>query len=72
MTLNEIRNTIICNHLAKFPDVGSRTIARIIFRDYKEYFNTEEDIRYMIRYRRGATGSGRLKELKDKRYVKQI
>jgi hypothetical protein len=66
------RRKIITDHLDKFPDAGSLTIAKIIFRDYKEYFNTVEDIRFMIRYRRGVTGKVRLSHLMDKKYVKQI
>jgi hypothetical protein len=66
------RTKIITDHLDRFPDAPSRTIAKIMFRDYPGYFKDSEDARSAIRYRKGSSGASRLKSLKDKKYVKQI
>lgn len=65
-----IRNKIVSETLDKYPDAGNHSIARILYRDYPEYFKSMEDARYVVRYRRGKTGSHHLKYLKDKKYVK--
>lgn len=67
---HELRGKIINEHLDRFPDAGSLTIAKIIFRDYPEWFPNVEHVRSLIRLRRGKCGKARLNQLKDKRYVK--
>ena len=65
-----IKIKLVTDHLDKYPESGSLTIARILYRDYPEYFISVENARDLIRYRRGAHGKERLRILKDKRYVK--
>jgi hypothetical protein len=64
------RNKIINEHLDKYPDAGSNTIARIIYRDYPEFFMGVEKVRSLIRYKRGANGKLSREQLTDRRYVK--
>lgn len=65
----KLRAKIITDHLDKYPDAGSITIGKILYRDYPEYFMSAEAARNLIRYRRGTSGKQRLTSLKDKKYV---
>jgi hypothetical protein len=64
------RRKIITDHLDRFPDAGSLTIAKIIYRDYSAFFSSLEDIRGTIRYFRGTAGEERRRNLANKKYVK--
>lgn len=61
---------IIEDYLKMYPDASSLMLARMIYRDHKEMFKSQEAIRSAIRYRRGANGEHNRKDLKDKRYVR--
>lgn len=65
-----MRDKIVNEHLDKYPDAGSNTIARILYRDYPDFFIDKENARTVIRIRRGASGERNRKVLKDRRYVK--
>lgn len=65
------RRKIIFEHLDKFPDAGTNTIAKILFRDYPGFFSDVENARDAIRYFRGAKGEKRRNKLSTKKYVRQ-
>ena len=65
-----IRAKIIADYLDKYPEAGSHTIARILVRDYPEYFTSYDSARLAIRYRRGALGEQHRSNLKNRKYVK--
>ncbi len=65
-----IRQKIIFEYLEKFPNAGNRTLASILFKNYPQFFNSYEDVRYVVRYLRGSAGVKSRKVLKNKKYVK--
>lgn len=64
------RRKIITDHLDKFPDAGSLTIAKIIYRDYSAYFQSIEHVRGSVRDFRGKHGDEKRKSLTNRKYVK--
>lgn len=66
-----MRDKVICNALDKYPDLGTRTVARILFKDNPILFGTIENARACISYKRGLLGDTHRKILTDKRYVRQ-
>lgn len=66
----QLRRKIITDHLDRFPDAGSLTIAKILFRDFPGYFKDIEEARGLIRIRRGKHGKAHLIYLTDKKHVK--
>ena len=49
-------NDIIDEYLDKWPNLGNRTVAIMIYNNHKEKFIDIESVRRMIRYRKGANG----------------
>ena len=47
---------IIEPYLEKYSDLPTRTLARMVYRDNPHIFTSEEDVRWVIRYYRGAAG----------------
>lgn len=60
---------IIIEYLKKFPTVPSHTLAKKIYSENKEYFNSIETIRGNIRYYRGKKGNQSRKDLTTKDFV---
>jgi predicted phosphodiesterase len=53
---NPVATAIVDEMLAKYPDLPSAQLARIIYKDNPTVFSTQEVVRTAIRYRRGASG----------------
>ena len=65
---NEI-SELIKQKLLEYPELPSRTLARMIYALNKDIFRDIEDVRTKIRYYRGKAGDERRKEVL-KRYGK--
>jgi len=63
---------IIKEYLEKYSEMPSLTMAKLIYKENKEVFNSIENIRYKIRNLRGAAGKERLNSLKDRRFVRDL
>lgn len=68
----ELRRKIIFDHLEKFKDTSSRTIAKILVRDYPEYFEDIEMARGLIRVYRGSHGKDNREKIKSNQYYKNV
>lgn len=66
-----LQGDVTKEYLQKYPDAATRTLARMIFRDNPEIFNTYEAARSNIRFYRGATGEKKRKSLTDKTYLRE-
>src|SRR5574343_413358 len=51
-----MKGELIREYLDKFPDAGSLTLARIIYKDNNALFTSIETVRGAIRYWRGQSG----------------
>lgn len=67
-----ITGEIVKEYLEKFPNTSSLCLARIIYLNNKEVFNTVEHARMIIRYHRGASGKKNRKRLTNKNYVRKF
>lgn len=47
---------IVLDHVKRFPDVPTLTLAKKIYKEYPKHFTSLENLRSMIRYRRGNHG----------------
>jgi hypothetical protein len=63
-----LRRKIIIDHLERFPNTPSTTLARIIARDNPLLFKDIEDARGMIRVYRGQSGKLMRDNMKRKEY----
>lgn len=68
----KIRATKVKEVLDRFPNLPSRTLARVLISESPELFLTVELARSAIRYLRGTAGEPLRKKLKDKKYVQSI
>jgi hypothetical protein len=66
-----IRRKVIFDCLDRFPDSGSLTLAKKIYKEHPELFTSVENVRNIIRFYRGSHGKKSLSTLKDKKYVRQ-
>jgi predicted phosphodiesterase len=66
-----ISGKIVKEYLTKFPKLQSLTLAKKIYNENKEVFNTVETVRTAIRMLRGKKGKEGLKKLADKTFVNQ-
>jgi len=66
----KLKRSIVLDHLEKFPDAGSRTIARILFRDFPKLFLSEEEARTPVRMYRGVNGKHHRNVVKMTKYYK--
>lgn len=67
-----IRNEKIYEVMDRFPDLPSRTLARVLFAEAPELFSGIDHARSIIRYLRGANGAANRKRLKNRKYVQPI
>ncbi len=68
----KIRRIKIFEVLDRFPDLPTRTIARVLFKEAPELFNNPEHARNIVRYLRGANGDKNRETLKIEKYVKPL
>jgi len=69
--LTEINKKLIFEALEKFPEAGSRTIARYIFKNYPTLFLSVDRTRDIVRYYRGQRGNWNRRYLKDRTHVRK-
>lgn len=62
---------IVKGILGRFPDHPSLTLAKILFKDFPDYFKSVGNARKAISYYRGANGKKNSKHLADRRFVKE-
>lgn len=58
--------------LAEYPTAGSLTLARRLFKEHPQYFNSVEQARHLIRYHRGVEGTKNRSKMTDLTHVKDI
>ena len=63
------RRKVVCDVLDQYPDLPSRTLARLLHHNYKLMFPSIEDARDAVRYIRGTHGDANRRTLKDRKYV---
>lgn len=66
-----INGETVKKYLEDYPDVSTRTLSRMIYKDNQALFSDEEQVRTIVRYYRGASGKGNLRTLKDKKFVRE-
>jgi predicted phosphodiesterase len=66
-----ITGEIVKEYLRKFPKIQSMTLAKKIYSENKEVFNTLETVRTAIRSYRGKSGKQNRKHLTDRSFVDQ-
>jgi predicted phosphodiesterase len=67
----QLTGNIVKEYLEKFPKVQSLTLAKKIYKENKEVFNTLDSVRTAVRRYRGKNGKVALKELRDTRFLNQ-
>lgn len=50
------KNPIITEYCKRFETLGNTALARLIIRDFPELYDNEENVRKLVRVRRGASG----------------
>lgn len=68
----DLKRKAVLDLLEKFPDTGSRTIAKILKRDNPEIFRDIEDARGFIRRYRGQSGKYHREAVKLNQYFKHV
>lgn len=66
-----MRDKVICEALDAYPDLPTRTIARMIYKANPSLFHNIDNARACILYRKGTMGDAAKKRLKNKTYVRQ-
>ena len=67
----DLKRNCVFEYLDKYPDTPSKTIARMLKRDYTELFEDIEDARGVVRRYRGAQGKKMREEIKLTKYYKK-
>ena len=67
-----IRNKKVYEVMDRFPNLPSRTLARILFAEAPELFNNIDHARGIIRYLRGTCGDKNRKWLQNRKYVQSV
>ena len=65
-----LKRKIILDLLEKFPDIASKTLAKIARRDNPKFFKDIEDARNVIRRYRGTKGKYTRETIKNQKYYK--
>ena len=71
-TYYKMRMEITTAALDKYPDLPSRTLARLLHKQHPEIYVSVELARTAIRVMRGAHGQEHRKHLRNRNYVKPI
>lgn len=66
----ELRSKVLFEVFEKYPDLPTRTIARLLHKQYPELFPSLEIARNSVNYYRGTHGDKHRKILSNKKYVK--
>lgn len=67
---NQKRLEKLIDIFEKFPNISNRMTAKILFRDYPEFFKNEEMARDLVRLYRGAKGEQNKGSVKLKKYFR--
>lgn len=70
MNYREKKREKIFEVFEKFPDISNRMTAKILFRDYPEYFKSVEEARGLVRAYRGSNGKGNREKVKFRKYYR--
>ena len=65
-----LRRKVLCEYLDKYPKVANLTLARIVYRDHPEIFESIEKARAQIRVYRGAYGKYARETMSFNKYFK--
>ena len=65
------KNEIAVELLEKYPDTPTLTLARMMYEENPALFNSLENARSYLRYRRGNNGVSNRKEAKSKKHFKK-
>jgi predicted phosphodiesterase len=71
MGKTQLTGQVVKEYLEKFPKVQSLTLAKKIYKDNKELFNTLDSVRSAVRRYRGKTGKKSLQQLRSTEFVNQ-
>lgn len=55
--------------MEKYKDTSNRSLAKIMYRDYPEFFINTEYARSMIRLYKGKSGSTNKKRLRETKFI---
>ena len=62
---------IVLDYLAKYPAwMPSNTLATLILKENKNHFTDKENVRYLVRYYRGKTGTDKI-SVNNKEYLEK-
>jgi predicted phosphodiesterase len=64
-------NEIINPYLDKFPELSTRSVSNLIFKEHKLQFKDAEQVRALVRGRRGSKGKKSLNSYDEKYYTKE-
>ena len=67
-----IKRKILFEHLEKYRDTPSRTIAKILYKDYPEFFESIEGARSVVRRYRGKHGKTNRNDIKYRKYYENL
>ena len=62
--MDDVKNEIVIQALNEFPDAPTMTLAKKLYKEYPEQFTALENVRSMIRYRRGNKGGASREDAK--------
>jgi len=68
----KLRREILFDALEKFPDHGTLTIAKLIYSQNPEYFDSLEHTRNLIRMYRGSLGKEHRDKIVNKKYYRNV
>ena len=66
----QLRQKVLFEHLEKYPSISSRSMARILIRDYPQFFENLDHARDVVRIYRGSRGAASRKTTSIKKYFK--
>jgi len=69
---NAIKRKAVLDYLEKYPTTPSRTLARMLKRDFSELFKDIEDARGQIRSYRGVSGKRAREAIKFTKFFKDV
>jgi hypothetical protein len=68
----EEKRKILFAHLEKFPESGSHTVAKILYRDFPEFFTSREEARLCVRRYRGKAGNQHREVIRITKYYQNV
>jgi len=63
---------IVLEHLEKFPNSPSKTLARKIYEENTAFFDNFDAVYDRVRYYRGQTGNNARKRLANKKFTQEL